>query len=44
MLIEYVDRTFNSKLVKIACQGLDYSYENRSQFYSGPLEVIPFEG
>jgi transcriptional regulator GlxA family with amidase domain len=44
MLIEFADRTFNRKLVEIGCQGLDYSYENRSQFYSGPFEVIPLDG
>jgi hypothetical protein len=41
MIIEYADRTFNKKLVEIGCQGLDYPYKNRSQFYDGPFEVIP---
>lgn len=41
MLIEFSDRVFNKKLTQLACQGLDYSYHNRSQFYQGPLELPP---
>ena len=41
MFIEYTDRTFNKQLTQLACVGLDFKYENRSQFYDGPL-VFPF--
>jgi hypothetical protein len=40
MFIEFTDRTFSKKLTQIGCAGLDFSYENRSQFYDGPLETI----
>jgi hypothetical protein len=41
MFIEYTDRTFNKKLAKQACAGLDFDYENRrNQFYSQALQPV----
>lgn len=42
MIIEYTDRTFDSKMVEIGCVGLDFEYENRSQFYKKPLKPLSF--
>jgi hypothetical protein len=39
MFIEYTDRTFDKRLVQVGCVGLDYEYENRSQFYKAPLGI-----
>jgi hypothetical protein len=41
MMIEYAARNFNEKLTQLACVGLDFPYENRSQFYDAPLK-LPF--
>jgi hypothetical protein len=41
MLIEFTDQTFDKTLVQIGCQGLDFPYANRSQFYTGPLAPLP---
>lgn len=41
MFIEYSDRHFSKLLTQLMCIGLDFSYENRSQFYDGPLK-LPF--
>lgn len=41
MFIEFIDHAFNKKLLLQACQGLDFPYENRSQFYKGPLAPTP---
>jgi putative intracellular protease/amidase len=41
MIIEYSSLHFNKKLTQLACLGLEFKYENRSQFYDEPL-VLPF--
>lgn len=41
MFIEFTDRTFNKKLVQLACAGLDFPYEKRrNQFYAEALVPI----
>jgi hypothetical protein len=44
MLIEFTDQTFDRTLTQIGCQGLDFPYANRSQFYTGPLAPVPTVG
>jgi hypothetical protein len=40
MFIEYTDRTFDKQLVKLGCEGLDFEYENRQQFYKKPYKAL----
>lgn len=45
MFIDFTDRTFNKKLVQLACAGLDFPYEKRrNQFYAESLQPIDIEG
>jgi hypothetical protein len=37
MVIEYAHQNFNEKIVEMACVGLDFEFEGRSQFYKRPL-------
>ncbi|KAJ4382289.1 hypothetical protein N0V86_002623 [Didymella sp. IMI 355093] len=37
MVIEYTIQNFDTKLVEMGCQGLDFDVEGRSQFYKAPL-------
>lgn len=40
MFIEYTHQNFDEKLVKLGCEGLDFEFEGRGQFYKKPLSSV----